>query len=51
MKILWEALIVRFPSHPGWGPNSIYTRTKFYEKEFWSFIAWPFSCILLYIRL
>jgi len=51
MKYLWEALIARFPSHPACGPNSIHTRIKFYEKEFGYFIAWPFSWVLLYIRL
>jgi len=42
-KISWEALIARFVPHPGCGTNSIYTRIELCEKQFWSFLAWPFS--------
>jgi len=41
-----EALIVGFVPHPGCGPNSIYTRIKLCDKQFWSFIAWLFSWVL-----
>jgi len=47
----WEALIAQFVPHPGCGPNSIYTRIKLCEKQFWSFIAWPFSWSLEYCAL
>jgi len=47
-EISREALIARFVPHPGCGPNSIFTRIKLCEKQFWSFIAWPFSCSLEY---
>jgi len=30
-------------SHAGCRSDSIYTRIKLCEKQFWSFIAWPFS--------
>ena len=43
IKISWQALIARFVPHTGCGPNSIYKRIKLCEKQFWSFIAWPFS--------
>jgi len=47
-KISWEAFIARFVPHLGCGPNSIYTRIKLCEKQFWSSIACPFSWILEY---
>jgi len=32
--------------HPGYRPNSIYSRIKLCDEQIWSFIAWPFSSIL-----
>jgi len=47
-KISCEALVTRFVRHPGCRPNSIYTHIKLCEKQFWSFIACPFSWSLEY---